>query len=493
MRRSESRNLIRIGAIVLCLAGAAFILSVNSFPSINNDGVEYIAHSRRLADLGLVQLGYRQVGYPLFLFFARSISGLLGVEALLFAVLIQRFLLVVALAYSIWVWRWKSLPLAFLVVTPSVVAYSDLVMTEALSVPLALLIAAMISHHFTATEAPTTVPLTADQPAPRLSRETIATMTLWGSTALAFALVAIRYPFVVFGAIPVVLFLDARRRRGPTRPYVGALTVYTIGVILLTIGFASENNDDLGVFSPTARNERSMYWSAWHLVFTLHPENRAIPELTDFYDDGSPYPRIWEIEDMMPEYHDQADRLRASVTDLLTAADLSLTRERAFSLLGALRGGRLDELRPRLENILATDASKVDGAIHVNDVSRREGQGVFNDRYNGGSRPQAVITSPAFPSPPLPYVTTALGFVLPVSLLGTLVLAVRKREILLGSAFLVPTIIYAIALAWFLADNARFLMTTSLYSVAGLCALWSSPVRAPRRLYRLEQLEHEQI
>jgi hypothetical protein len=186
-------------------------------------------------------------------------------------------------------------------------------------------------------------------------------------------------------------------------------------------------------------------------------------------------------------YTDQARRLDDSIDEMLAAAGLSVPRERLFSFLGALRGGRRDEVRPRVELMLDTDASTVDRLIHWNDISRNEGHAAFNERFNEGHKPQSVITSPAFPSPPLPYVTAALSFLLPVALLGSILLSVRKRQWLLGVVFVAPTLLYSAAMAWLLADNARFLMTTSIYSVAGLCALWAANDRRIGSRYRLDQ------
>ncbi len=130
-------------------------------------------------------------------------------------------------------------------------------------------------------------------------------------------------------------------------------------------------------------------------------------------------------------------------------------------------------------------------AIHANDVSRRQGWEVFNERFDQGAKPQSVITSPAFPSPPLPYLTDTLSILLPLAFLGSLFFAWRKRQTLLGVVYLTPTLIYSAALAWLLADNSRFLMTTSVYSVAGLSALWAATDRRAAPRYRLD--EHHAI
>ncbi len=127
--------------------------------------------------------------------------------------------------------------------------------------------------------------------------------------------------------------------------------------------------------------------------------------------------------------------------------------------------------------ILATDATSVDDAIHVNDVSRSQGRDLFNEHYNEGHKPQAMITSPVFPAPPIPYIADLLGVLLPVALVTTWVLAIRKRQVTLAVVYAIPVLVYSSAVAWVLADNVRFLMTTSVYAIAGMSALWAASDR----------------
>ena len=371
-----------------------------------------------------------------------------------------------------------------LAITPSFLAYSDFILTEGLTIPLALLLACLVSNHFRLVQ--TDLPDNLELFGQRLPAEQLALATAWAAAVVAFALMLIRYPFVVFGMVPLTIWWASRERGEMARPYLAALLVFLAAASVLTLGLSAENSTEVGVFRPTVRGERAMYWSAWHLVFTLHPENRNDETLAGFYDAGSPYPHIWDVEAANPRYADQAQVLNRSIDQMLTAAGLDPRRERLFSFLGALTGGRHDEVRPRIEQILNTDASSVDEAIHVNDVSRQQGWEVFNDRYNEGSKPQSVITSPAFPSPPMPYVADTLRLLLPAALIGICVFAFRRRQYWLASVYLVPVVAFSAALAWILADNVRFFMTTSVYAVAGLSALWASGARGRSSLISKE-------
>ena len=465
-----------MAVICITILGLAF-LSVNLFPSINNDGVEYIAHSSELLERGLVHLGYRQPGYPILLTAQRLLSGVLGVEALLLTTFAQRLVLLGAAVYAVWLWRWRALPILVLMAAPSLMAYTNLIMTEALTISLAIVLACSVSHFLTTLE---NRPYGTLRLAPTSMRLRIISVTSWAAGACAFWLLLIRLPFAVFGAVPLGLWLAARRGGLASRAPGVALIVYLALSTVFGIGLVAETSRELGVTSPNARSERAAHWAAWQNTFTLHPENRTNPALATYFNDGNPYITIWDIEDANPRYVDQARALESATRDMLGTAGIDIPRARLFSLIGSLGGGRLDELRPRLEQILATDAATVDDAIHVNDVSRLEGRAMFVDRYNDGHKPQAVITSPLLPGLPLPYLSALISVLLPLSLIGVVYLAARKRRWIEAMMFVLPVLVYSAYLSWFLADNVRFLATTSLYAVSGLCALWAM---APRRVY----------
>ena len=104
----ESEHLRRIRFAIgsgLLIAAVLVLLVVDIFPIITNDSLEYIGHSNTLASTGFVQLGYRQVGYPLFLAVVDAIATPLGLEPLLTAVVLQRIVYLSALVFALWMWR----------------------------------------------------------------------------------------------------------------------------------------------------------------------------------------------------------------------------------------------------------------------------------------------------------------------------------------------------------------------------------------------------
>lgn len=445
-----------LGAIAGLALLIVWLASVNLFPSINNDGVEYVAYSRDLVGGGLVELGFRQFGYPLFIWITGLLGGIAGVEDLLMIAFVQRMLLAGAVGYAIWLWRWKALPLVILVIAPSLVAFSDLVMTEGLTMPVAVLLGCLVSHYFTTGSNRTRV------------------ITAAGATAACLALASVRLTFVVFGVVPLAMGVAALRRRSRhTTPVMWLVATYVLTMGLLTVGLALENGTEYETTFPIVRTERAAYWAAWQVTFTLHEENRDDPDLAEYYDDGSPYLRIWEIEADHESYPDQALALADARAQMIAAASEDMSSEQIAAFWGAIRGGRVDELRPRIDQILATDAGSVDDAIHVNDVSQTDGREAFNIAYNRGQKPQSVVTSPIVPRLPYIYVHDVIKVLVPLAVLALTGLAIWKRRFDLGLVYLIPFLAFAALAGWNLADTMRFMITPSAYLITGFCALWA--------------------
>jgi len=285
---------------------------------------------------------------------------------------------------------------------------------------------------------------------------------------------SIRLTFVVFGVVPLAMGIAALRRRSRhTTPLIWLVAGYVLTMGLLTVGLALENDAEYETTFPMVRTERAAYGAAWQVTFALDEENRNDPALAEYYDGGSPYPRIWEIEADHDSYPEQAMALEEARVMMVTASGGAMGNERIAAFWGAVRGGRVDALRPRLEQILSTDAGSVDDAIHVNDVSRTQGWNAFNTTYNDGKKPQSVITSPLVPSLPHLYVSDFVRLLVPLGALALVGLAVWKRRIDLGLVYLIPFLAYAALAGWNLADTMRFMITPSAYLVSGCCALWA--------------------
>ena len=107
------------------------------------------------------------------------------------------------------------------------------------------------------------------------------------------------------------------------------------------------------------------------------------------------------------------------------------------------------------------------------------GPEAFAERYNDGRLPEVLWTSSVFPRLPIPPLQSLLRLALPAALLGTIILAIVKRRLVLGVSYLVPTLVLSAGMGWLLLDNLRLLIPTITFGVAGLCALWAVGTTRP--------------
>lgn len=440
------------------MAGVAFtivlstVASVNTFPVLTNDSLVYIGHSSDMGTFGVVNEGYRQVGYPAVLTLLRGAADALSIEPLLFTSLVQRAILLTGIVLAMIMWKWLAVALLAFLLSTSTLAFPNYILTEGLSLPLAVLLAVAFLCFA----------------AKRTEWEGSGRWRLWASSIaivlLAIWLFAIRFPFAVFGLVPIGVALISWKSTF-RRPALGLLAAYFVTVGSLTLAFSVENAEEYGVFFPTVRGERSAYWATWALVFTAYPENRDDPELAGFFDDGNPYDFIWQVEHSGAPYAEQQAIFRASIDDLLAGADMSPVGSQVQSFLWSLSGGRLDDMAGVARQVAASTRHNVDSVIHSNGFSRREGIEAFSERYNDGQVPEAMLTSEAAPRLPLPDGQQSLSILLPVGLLVLLIGAARKATRVEAVVGLLVVVIYAAAMGIIRADNFRFLITTSAFGL----------------------------
>ena len=460
----------RFATILLLTAVGVFFLGVDTLPIVTNDSLRYLDHSRALTEAGWVEDGYRQIGYPATLALDRWLASVAGVEPLLFTVVIQRALLAGALAYAIWLWRWYSLPVVVLVLTPEFLVLPNFVLTEGLAVPLSLLLAVLASHYYRA--------LDQDDLSGEVPRK-----AFWLAVAvsvLAMVLLAVRFPLAVYGWLPLLCAAMAYRRYGSrSRPVIVVLAFFLVAAVGFSFAASAENNDDFDVFFPTTNGGGAEYWGAWRLTFGLHPENQDRPELQEYWDEGSPHPLIARIGAAYPSYSDQARALEEATVDLLETSGTTRSRERIFSILGSLRGGRHNDLENYTNTALRSGIRDLDEIIYRNTFAIENGPEAFAERYNDGRLPEVLWTSSVFPRLPVPALQSLLRLGFPAALLGTIILAIVKRRLALGLVYLVPTLVLAAGMGWLLLDNLRLLISTITFGVAGLCALWAVGTTRP--------------
>lgn len=439
-------------ALLIGLFAVSTVLSVNIFPVITNDSLAYIGHSNDLVGFGWVNFGYRQFGYPASLAIDRGIADLVTVEPLLFASVVQRALLLVAGGLAVFVLRWWSIPLLAFLLAADTLSYSNLVLTEGLSLFVAVILGLLMAFLFRVVQ----------------EEKDGRRVLVWGLgalvSALSLLLLTLRFPFAVFGIAPGLLVAACWRssfRRS-------AMTIFGIYLVLsgaLVAMLSTENEEEYGLLFPSVNGERALYWAAWSQVFVVDETNSADAGLKGFYNGGSPYAFITEVDRSGLEYWERQEIYRDAVEELLANADMSPAGSQWEAFIWSLRGGRLDDINGTIKAITTSDRQNVDDVIHSNSFEREEGVAVFAERYNRSQEPGAVLTSQLGQRLPLPSGRGYLKFALPVALVVLLLGLTWRRTRYLSLAGLVVVIVYAAAIGSVRADNYRFLVTTSAFGI----------------------------
>lgn len=447
----EPSPLLSIVLTSLLIIGMAIaVLSVDVFPVVTNDSVLYLEHSRSLADTGWVQYGYRQFGYPLFLAATRTMADVVGAEPLLTTVIVQRLLLLVG-AYLIWrLWKWWSLPVLALVVSPHVLAYTNLLLTEALGLPLALLLVYPTVRYLR---------LLDQGEAGERGAVGLAVAIVF----LVVALFSLRFTYAVFAAVPLVLLVASWNTR-LRRSAAAALGVAVVLMGLITVAMAAENRADYGEFSPNVLGEPVEWYYAWQQVFTIHPENRDDPELERFFDDGFVHDFNREVSgrDLSPD--ERSALFRGEIEAMFEAAGLSVMPARARSVLFSLRGGRLHDTGGVVNDILASDGLDTE-LMYLNEFAQGEGPEAFEQEHNDGRPARAIVFGSPVPNP-VPSTKSIVVLLLPASLIAMLIGLWNRETRALSAMGLLVVVAFAIGMGWIWADNLRFLLPTSAFGIA---------------------------
>jgi hypothetical protein len=459
------RHRIRPGlllAFVIALAAYA-TLAVNWYPVITPDSLEYLDHSQDLSGYGFVQSGFRQIGYPLWLAATSAIAGVFGLEPLGVAAVAQRLMLVGAMIVAIVVLRWWAIPIAATVMLPTVVASSNLLLTEAVAVPIAVATAAAcVALH---------------KPDHRAMR------TVWLAVATlgAITLPIIRLHYAVITAA-VALAVLASNLGGSRvrRDSAIAIAMMVFSGVALCGALAYENHNENGIFMPSLGSERARFWVSWHTTVGGH-EDAFRDHSPDIYLDGNPDTFILQTDNSPISYSEQREVYADATDRMFDAIGANDIEERLKSLLGVIRGSRIDDLGPALTYAASPSAGLTPDVIHQYSSVAKVDPIWIAETYNDGREPRALLTLGRFlPAVRLPHIASAVVMIVPYVLgLSIYLMAFRRsRWLAIVSAFVVVT--YALASFVYTFDNLRYLLPAYLFAlvtVSGAAmAKWGSEI-----------------
>ncbi|MCL1594893.1 MAG: hypothetical protein M3132_11145 [Actinomycetia bacterium] len=442
-------------ALAFGVVAAALVIAVDIFPIITNDSLAYIGHSNSLVTTGFIQIGYRQFGYPFFLASVDTMASLVHLEPLLATVLLQRLVYLSAVAFAVWLWRWRAIPLVVLAIVPSLLTYTNFILTEGIAIGLvawyAVLVALVVRLGSSSSDG---VP-----GYPRISLR--AAGILASLVYVLLALIRFQYALLIIGVLGVWYVMYRAGGKVRTASIVTSVSV----VLLLSLFFGAvtlENGRELGAFSPSARGERSRFWATWQVAFTLNPENRSNVVLAQFYGDGSPYTFMGSV-DSLPSYADQQHAYAEAMEGVIDGMNTTWATQRLASAIGVLEGGRIDDVRSMVQAASQAQFDSIEESMFRARPIREEGIGYFIDRYNDGKRVQPLILSPLAPLRTFPYFVSILRWML-LSAIGVLLVGLFVRLSRLLAWIGILTLLSTVAVfGYLLMDNVRFILVPLLF------------------------------
>lgn len=424
-------------------------LSVDTYPVITNDSIAYLQHSQDLTGYGFVNVGYRQIGYPLWLAGVNWLGSL--VEPLALTSLLQRLAFVAVALFALSISRGAGLMLLLLLLVPTYVAYSNLILTESIGIPLASMAGVLIVLLLSTRLAESRDRDSTDTSGPD-------TWLIMATAAIAVALSLVRFHYVLMAAA-LLAALAYAGARSPDRRRI----TFTAGIVAAVVIAASyfamavENHDEYGVWFPTARGERVEFWTVWQVVVA---PNRDIvrDRLPEIYADGDPYTFMGQI-DSLP-YGEVRERYESAIDAILNATGTTLGNERVKAAVSSLVAGRVDDISGIMHET-STDVlpGQLEDRIHRNSFARRHGIDGFNEQFNDGRATRAsLLSSAVLPSIPAPPARDLFKWLVPSSTIIILLGLVVGRLRAVSLAGLAIVVGYTGLAGWFILDNFRFLL-----------------------------------
>lgn len=456
-----------MGAVLVSLA-ALRMFGVSIIPVITNDSVGYLSHATSLSSDGMVWSGFRQIGYPAYLASVDFIGTVTSTEPILLAMVVQRGFLVVGCAYAIWLLRWWAAPLVVVMTAPDLVGYTNFVLAEGISMPLVLLLGLLMTHAallLSGRGLPSKVRHPTDSDQATLDHRSLRLIAVLTAVGVA-TLTLLKYQSIVF-ILPLLAVLFAMHRMAELKRLsvivaVAIVTVLSVTSLVQSLENGGENDD----FFPLSRGVRNAYWGTFQNVFTLHPENRTSPDLEEFFDGGSPWPFIREVESTYQTYPEQREVFENAINAMLEAAGLDKREEQAKAVWASMRGGRIDDVAGFILEMRSATATDVYDLIHSNGVADERGRSAYLRGYNGGQAIEPVLTAPLFPTFSGLLARPLLQWIGPLMICVMLVAALLNARIRI---FLFATVISAMATFGFLGallvDNYRYVVTTLVFLI----------------------------
>lgn len=362
-----------------------FLLDI--FPMLTNDSLLYLYKGTSgfffKNPIEIIQpRGFKFAGYPMYISVVQflNFSPLDLMTALAF---FQRFLLSAGLVWLIFDMGLVSIPVALFLSSGHIIAQSNLILTEGLTVPLGIFFSIAVVNVW------------------RRSKEGGGGFWFYFVVAAAafLMLVLVKINYAVYGLafLPTAVILGSnglwpKIRFKPAATVVIALFA-VVFLYILVISF--DNYRNFNQFTPVTGKERARYWGVWQQIFTEHPENKYNPELAEYYSSGNVYTIMHSVEKNCGGWQKficTEPILRQKSDEMIDRANLSLWKERLRTSWRAVFGGGKVELE-FTRNVILRQNGRADYDIEQmskNPYIKNKGIQVFLNAVNGGEKPRIL-------------------------------------------------------------------------------------------------------
>jgi hypothetical protein len=453
--RGRWRAVEPVAAVILIALAAVRFLAVDIAGIVTNDSLGYLQRSAAPFEEGFVTQGYRQVAYPLSMWFSNAAADVFGWDRIFGMALSQRVLLAGAIGVTVWAMRWWSVPIVVLATSATFVVHVDFLLPEGMLIPLSLLCGALLAA------------IVLGRPASPAS----ARVVLVAMCAANLLAATIKMQYVVLVALCAAgAWLLVRDRLVSRRLAIACLAAIVGSVTLLALVQSVENRHEYGVFEPISERSLAEWYGAWTAVFKVNPDRADDRALAEWYDDGNLYTAFSEAQEQHPDYSVRREALRRRIDDMFEAADTSAPREHVAAFLGSLRGGRTDDISGYVNQTLAAAPGDALRRISYNRLAWAGRTAELIDDLNGGRQPGFVSFGPVFDAAQgvgadHRQEKGALAVVSIALMLATLLVPGRHRAASVG--ILSALVVTSALLATGYVDNARYVLGPLTVCVIG--------------------------
>ena len=435
-------------------------MAVDVIPAVSNDGTVYLEHSDSLKTSGLIDRGWRMVGYPVFLRLSRTLGPLVGLDGLFTVVIIQRFLALVFGVILARAYRWWGVAFFGFLFSIRMMVYLDYLLAESIAIPLAALAGLAFGLYWVGS-----VRLLVAGPV-------VLCIVVYLSTVRLHYLTLWVAPLLMLASIILTKNRSALRR-------FGAATAIGLAVVsMFYLGVGSENLVEHQVWAPVVDDGNLAYYSLWSTLFVVEALEPSGRELTAFYDEGSPWPVIRELR-AVASVSERRDRYGELIASLIDVSGSSKTELRLRAFAGALLAGRYDDMVSIKQRVTSGDLRDRLSSTFQSANVQRMGEQQFLDVFNRGRPPESLITSSLsgfVPKIPLLAVGALWLLLMIVSLVPRMSIRWQYPYVLSAAA---PHIVVSAAAAYISGDSTRWLLPTLTFST--VAQFVAAMTRVPHR------------